>query len=59
MYKSALIDVYELFYTISIFSQISQQDVFNIMIYSTYISLSFAFWQEHNLLFNVGNQKML
>ena len=30
MYKSALTDVYELFYTISIFSQISQQDVFNI-----------------------------
>ena len=30
MYKSALTDVYELLYTISIFSQISQQDVFNI-----------------------------
>ena len=33
MYKSALTDVYGLFDTIYIFSQISQQDVFNIMIY--------------------------
>ena len=29
MYKSALTDVHELFYTMSIFCQLSQQDVFN------------------------------
>ena len=32
VYKSALTDVHELCYTISIFCQISQQDVFKIMI---------------------------
>ena len=32
VHKSALTDVHELCYTISIFCQISQQDVFKIMI---------------------------
>ena len=32
VYKSALTDVHELFYTVSIFCQILQQDVFKIMI---------------------------
>ena len=59
VYKSALTDVHELCYTLFIFCQISQQDVFKIKFSFNIDFLSFAFWQEHNLLFNIGNQKML